>query len=482
MFDFLYVIIGWIMKMCYSISFNNYILTLFIFAVVMQIILFPFGIKQQKATVKQASLKPKEMAIKEKYRGRNDRVTQQKMQTEIQEMYKAEGYSPTAGCLPLLVQMPIILALFGVVKMPLSYTTSLDNTSEGKGGYNVKSFFVEAYTIAENQIDAYEEKLLFCEDSEKQYCKDRIAELEKIQKEIIDDNYASTFTELELIKFMQSGIDTFMKDFNYKDGVYQISGSADITDQLGADISYSDLNGASFKDKLLYKQNALTTTGTDIVYDFNEMLKDKGLYNEEQQKKNQNAGHSLPNFDFIGNTTTLDFPSFSFNWLLLIPVLVFLSSFFSSEIIKKLNGRTNDPNNPNPADSGLMRWMMPLMSTWFAFQFPAAIGLYWTFRSITSIGQQFALSKLYPVPHFTDEEIKKAVGEVKQAKKRKKVVTIEVDEDDTTYDELAISEERAEKIRRRREKAMAEEKGAPAEEKGTLVEKPTLKDDSDRKE
>ena len=110
--------------------------------------------------------------------------------------------------------------------------------------------------------------------------------------------------------------------------------------------------------------------------------------------------------------------------------------------------------------------------------FPAAIGIYWIFRSIVMVGQQFILSKMYPAPVFTEAELKAAVSEEIKAKKRKKLVTIEVDEDDTTYDELAISEERAEKIRRRQEKRMREsqkEDEDTGNENG--IDKPTLKDD-----
>ncbi len=480
MFDFLYVIIGWIMKLCYSISFNNYIVTLFIFALVMQVILFPFGIKQQKSSVKLASIRPKEMAIREKYRGRNDRATQQKMQTEIQQMYQAEGYSPTAGCLPLLVQMPIIFALFGVVRMPLSYTTNMDNANAGAHEYTMYDFFEEAYTIAGNQADAYELKMSTLEEGSAEYkeYKQNVADLKEMQKLITDGN-AVTFTELDLIKFMQSGVDTFMKDFDYKDGKYSVSVVTDVSGELLSGITADSINGESFADKIVYKEYVLNASGGGKVYDFNAMLEEKGIYNPKEDKEVKNGAHCLPDFEFIGGTTTLDSPGFSLTWLLLVPVLVFLSSFFSAEISRKF---TTQPvvaeGQPNP-NGGFMRWMMPLMSTYFAVTLPAAIGIYWVFRSIAAVGQQYILSKMYPAPVFSAEDMKQAVKDVKQAKKRKKIVTIEVDEDDTSYDSLAISEERAEKIRRRKEKLEKEESenAKKPEEKNTLVEKPTLKDE-----
>ena len=124
MLDIIAIPLGWIIKVCYSLV-NNYFVALLLFAIVMQIILLPFSIKQQKNSVQQAKLAPKTAAIRKKYAGRNDAQTQQKMQQEIQEMYQKEKFSPFGGCLPLLIQMPILFALYNVVMNPLRYITGL---------------------------------------------------------------------------------------------------------------------------------------------------------------------------------------------------------------------------------------------------------------------------------------------------------------------------------------------------------------------
>ncbi|MCD7944652.1 MAG: membrane protein insertase YidC [Clostridia bacterium] len=123
--DILYIPMGFIMRVCYSIT-NNYAFALLLFAFVMQLILLPLGIRQQKGMIKQASLRPKESAIRKKYAGRTDQATQKKMNDELMALYQAENYNPASGCLPLLIQLPIILALFTVVRQPLTYITRLD--------------------------------------------------------------------------------------------------------------------------------------------------------------------------------------------------------------------------------------------------------------------------------------------------------------------------------------------------------------------
>ncbi len=100
---------------------GNYILALLLFAVVAKLIFLPLDIKQQKNSIKQAKMRPKELAIRNKYKGRTDRATQMKMQQEVQDMYQKEGYSPFSGCLPMLIQLPIILILYAVIRSPISY-------------------------------------------------------------------------------------------------------------------------------------------------------------------------------------------------------------------------------------------------------------------------------------------------------------------------------------------------------------------------
>ncbi len=117
-------VIGWMYK---NICFENYMFTLVLFAVFVKLLLFPLGIKQQKTSLKQAKVRPMETAIRKKYAGRNDKATQQKMQQEIMELYKTENVNPAAGCLPLLIQMPILFGLYSVIVNPLKYIAGLSN-------------------------------------------------------------------------------------------------------------------------------------------------------------------------------------------------------------------------------------------------------------------------------------------------------------------------------------------------------------------
>ena len=115
-------VIGWIYK---YVCFENYMFTLVIFAIFIKVILFPFGIKQQKNSIKQARLRPMETIIRRKYAGRKDQKSQQKMNEEIMALYQAENFNPASGCLPLLIQMPVLFGLYSVIVNPLTYISGL---------------------------------------------------------------------------------------------------------------------------------------------------------------------------------------------------------------------------------------------------------------------------------------------------------------------------------------------------------------------
>lgn len=122
--DILYIPMGYIIRFAYALT-NNYMLAILLFALVMEILLLPIAIKQQKNQVKQASLAPKTNAIRKKYAGRDDKATQQKMQEELMTMYQQEKFNPAGGCLPLLIQLPIIMCLYNVIINPLRYLCNI---------------------------------------------------------------------------------------------------------------------------------------------------------------------------------------------------------------------------------------------------------------------------------------------------------------------------------------------------------------------
>lgn len=144
-------IFGYIMLFFYGIvdGFNgSYGIAIILYTVFARLLMMPSTMSQQKGMAKQQRLAPKIRRIQEKYAG-----NQQKIQEETQNLYSREGYNPmSAGCLPLLIQMPFIIGLFGVLYNPLRYAIGLDAaTSQNLIDLFTKMLDEGAVTLASKQ-------------------------------------------------------------------------------------------------------------------------------------------------------------------------------------------------------------------------------------------------------------------------------------------------------------------------------------------
>ncbi|MDD6021272.1 MAG: membrane protein insertase YidC [Acutalibacteraceae bacterium] len=127
--QYYYQIFGWILKFIYNLVGNNYALALIVFTLFFRLILLPSTISQQKGAAKQMRMQAKVNRIQEKYKDYQKADKQQLIQQETQALYQKEGYSSmTGGCLPLLIQLPIMWGLYGAVYKPLSYILGIDST------------------------------------------------------------------------------------------------------------------------------------------------------------------------------------------------------------------------------------------------------------------------------------------------------------------------------------------------------------------
>ncbi len=324
---------------------GNYVWALFIFAIIVEIILLPFSIKQQQNTIKQAKLRPKELAIRKKYAGRNDRATQMKVSEEIQEMYQKENFSPFSGCLPLLIQMPVILALYEVVVNPVQHVLHVS-----KGAITAMQAYMTA-TAEDGGLGLV---------------------------------FGSNRGTIELIsKIKEMGIEAFSGVVQYVDSVGSIKGFT-----LSGQETYDAF--ASIMDR---------------IPDFNVF------------------GINLAGIPNIGEPSLL--------WI--IPVLTFLVYFATMKLNRKFSYQATTADGTPDAQAGCsnntMDIMMPLMSTWIAFIVPAAIGVYWIFKSLIGSLKQFILSKAMPIPKFSEEELKAAEKEygAKASKKKPAKGNVDID-------------------------------------------------------
>ena len=278
---------------------GNYMLALLLFALMVKIILLPLSIMQQKNQIKGAKLRPKILLIEKKYAGRNDQPTLKKKQAEIMELQQKEGYSAFSGCLPLLIQFPIIIILYRVIQKPLTYVSKI-------GG----------------MLSTIAEKVGFAESFKS--------------------------SEIGLLSQIRQNMDLAQEGF-------------------------------------------VEAGGEGLLADL------------------------LPRMSFFGADLTVR-PYF-WSILLLIPVINFAFGVLTMKLSKKLNGnmaQMTQQTQDQKVSGGIMEWMMPVFSLWFAFILPSALGVYWIYQSVLGILQMLILAKVMPMPKYSEEELEQILKDLKK--------------------------------------------------------------------
>lgn len=131
----IYVFTSWI-------GIPNLALCVILFTIVIKMLMLPLTIKQQKSTKLTSKMNPEIQKIQAKYKGKKDQASQLKMNEEMSAVYKKYGTSPTAGCLPLIISLPIMFALYRTIYAIPAYIgeirtlyTAIVNKIMGVNGY-----------------------------------------------------------------------------------------------------------------------------------------------------------------------------------------------------------------------------------------------------------------------------------------------------------------------------------------------------------
>ncbi len=153
-------VFGWIFNVLYNFlalfGIENVTLALILFTIIVKMLMLPLTIKQQRFTKLSAKMQPELSAIQAKYKGRKDEQSMRYQQEETQEVYSKYGTNPASGCLPLLIQLPIIFAVYRMIYAIPAYVTKIGdlyNTIAGQivnqdGYLNVMTDFASKVGVA----------------------------------------------------------------------------------------------------------------------------------------------------------------------------------------------------------------------------------------------------------------------------------------------------------------------------------------------
>lgn len=280
---------AWLMVKLYELT-GNYGVALMIFALAVNLILTPFMAKSKKGMMRTSRLQPQMQELQRRHEG-----NPQKYQQEMQKLYQENGANPMSGCLWSFVPFPILIALYSVIRQPIT-------------------------------------RMMFA---------------------------------------AQDVVDTLQAFFVEK-GLYVIPSKPD---------AYVEI-----------KLTDLAHQNWDLVQ--SELAgKVDGLLNIDFSFLGVNLGDQ-PRWNFMFNTDFSD-PSV---WLpaLGLFIIPFISAGFSW-LSMKISNLSNPQQQNAQMDSSMktMNLMMPLMSLWFCFIMPAAMGVYWIANSVFGATRDFILTRVY---------------------------------------------------------------------------------------
>lgn len=404
MFDWIAEILKYVMIFCDKISFHNYALALFLFALIVKLALFPFSIKQQKNQVKAAHLRPKEYAIRKKYNGRTDKTSQQNMQMELQEMYQREGYSQFSGCLPMLIQLPVLYSLYAIIQNPLYYVCRFGVAQ------------IEAVTEAYNRVQGI----------------------------VVKGGSAAYSSSIKILNFIgdegnaQKIIEALPVDGVVPAGAKTVSGEA-ITEWS------------------VFVQ--------DITYRLTEQ--------------------TMPNFKLFGFIDLAIQPNEQMWWYILVPVVVFLAMFATMKIQKKFTYQpAASADVQNNISMKMMDVMMPAMSAFISWSLPVALAFYWVYQNVLGLAQQIALSKMFPIPKLSDDEIRRLQREAEKEAAAAKKAEAAVKKENANKRSLHHIDDDEEYIPRKAadnsmedDSRLIKNKEKPSKKKGSAIQQADIKED-----
>jgi YidC/Oxa1 family membrane protein insertase len=108
-----------LLTLLYSILGQNVVLAIIVFTILVRIAILPLTAQQQRSTKRMQELQPELKKLQDKYKGKDDR---EKLAQAQMALYKEHGVNPFGGCLPLLIQFPILIGLYQTIIHTLAAT------------------------------------------------------------------------------------------------------------------------------------------------------------------------------------------------------------------------------------------------------------------------------------------------------------------------------------------------------------------------
>ena len=315
-----------------KIGIPNVGLAIILFTIVIYMLLLPLTIKQQKFSKLSAKMNPEIQAIQKKYQGKKDQDSMTRMNEETQAVYKKYGVSPSGSCINLIIQMPILFALYRVIYNVPAYVTSVKNAFIP---------FVEQFINKPGALDFIQNKDNFT----------------------VAMQFSKQFTN-----------DAFVNGLTNGDNSYVVSTFIDVLNRASTTEWHNIYAPGNYPELQSLVESSLAN-----IERFNNFL---GL----------NIGNS-PQFyvtEMFKNHGSVALAVGA----VMFPLLAALTQWLNTKLMPQQETQSgNDQASAMAASMKSMNIMMPLMSMVFCFSLPLGLGLYWIIGAVIRSVQQVAINK-----------------------------------------------------------------------------------------
>lgn len=357
-FKYIVKLLGLIMNLIFEflniIGIPNIGLSIILFTIVVYLLLMPMTIKQQKFSKLSAKMDPELQAIRAKYQGKQDNESIMAMNMEQKQVYAKYGVSPSGSCLQLLIQMPILFALYRVIYAMPAYVTKLG----------------EAFGM-------------------------------------LADKIMSAPDGVEYVKSLQAAA-MYTKNFDIEGNTRNA-----VIDVLNK-VSTSDMNLLAEKfglaDLAINGELILSTDTTRGLIDtYNNFL---GLNIANTPMDTIQSAFAAGNYLLLIGAVSIPVLSALTQW---INYKLMPQANRNNDNTRKQP--QNDTAEAMQQSMKTMNTIMPIMSAWFCLTLPAGMGLYWVIGAVVRSIQQVAINKHIDKMDI-DEEIKKNIEKYNEKLKK----------------------------------------------------------------
>ena len=368
------IIIDFIFNFIYNFTvYNSLGLSIILLTIIVRTIMLPLMVKSQKSMMSMQKLAPEMNKIKERYKDKKDKASQQAMNAEIQKMYADNKVNPLGGCLPMLIQMPLFFGLSFIMHQSHLYVSRL-----GQLYSQLSDFMI-------NLVPGYTNYLGLV--------------VGRAGRNIIPGNVTLDVSRSEDLNRLLSAFTTEDWDifFSQMPEVYQNIPAEHLQRLLS-----------------MVPQGMLTAQATQAYVGAERLASLQELGNYVQELLVQ---YPIP-YEYLALPTMMDLyqtkvaienffgmaltESIVIGWPgIMIPILAISTALLTSWVSMKASVASDERSKQQQK---MMMIVMPVMMGVMTIGLPAGVGVFWITSSVYQVGQQLVMNHMNGIPLFAKKE------------------------------------------------------------------------------